>query len=108
MNGTNATNRHVRSNDRYGGKRTGERLYLSINQGCTSLVKSEGIPGARDELLRRAEAMWSRIKDHTERLSRNTIDLNVKQSVWRGKLYEVGNVAGVEYETDNLPAEDEL
>jgi 5-methylcytosine-specific restriction enzyme A len=52
--------------------------------------------------------MWSRIKDHTERLSRNTIDLKVKQSVWRGKLYEVGHVAGVEYETDNLPAEDEL
>jgi 5-methylcytosine-specific restriction enzyme A len=29
----------------------GERLYLSINQGCTSLMKSEGIPGARDELF---------------------------------------------------------
>ena len=41
-------------------------------------------------------------------ITRINMDLNVKPSVWRGKLYEVGMVAGVQYDTTNLPSDDEL
>jgi 5-methylcytosine-specific restriction enzyme A len=86
----------------------GERLYLSLNQGCTTLKKSIGIRGARDELVRRAEIMRTRISGMTNHLSPIAMDLNVQSSVWRAKLYEVGLVVGATYDTSDLPTEDEM
>lgn len=85
-----------------------EFLFLTINQGCTVLKNSVGIRGAKDELRRRAELMWSRIEDQSVRLGPIQMDLNVKRSIWRGKLYEAGAVAGVVYKTSNLPSEDSM
>jgi 5-methylcytosine-specific restriction protein A len=88
--------------------RGGNRLYLIIGQGCTTLKKSIGIRSAKDELRRRADLMWSRIRYSTNRLQRIAVDLNVESSVWRGKLYEAGLVAGIQYDTANLPDEETL
>jgi len=81
-----------------------ERLYLTLNQGCTALKEAVGMPGAREGLARRADIMWSRVKPHAKRLKRLQMDLGVDRTVWRGKLYELGAVAGVEYCTDALPS----
>lgn len=86
----------------------GERLYLSLNQGCTSLKNSAGIQGARDELQRRAEIMWSRVSSLAKRLQRIQMDLNVRRSIWRGRLYEAGVVAGLQYTTTELPSQEAM
>jgi 5-methylcytosine-specific restriction enzyme A len=86
-----------------------DRLYLSLNQGCTALKNGPGgIRGAREELRRRAEAMWLRAKAQSRRLKPISMNLGVAPTVWRGKLYEVGIVAGVEYDTKSLPPEHEM
>jgi 5-methylcytosine-specific restriction enzyme A len=85
-----------------------EHLFLSLNQGCTILKNSVGIPGARDELYRRADIMWSRINGDAARLQRITMDLNVESSIWRGRLYEAGLVAGIQYDAAKLPSEEIL
>jgi 5-methylcytosine-specific restriction protein A len=82
-----------------------DRLYLSLNQGCTALKDAVGLPAARETLSQRAEKMWQRAKPSAKMLKPISIDLNVAPSVWRGKLYERGLVAGIEYATNSLPSE---
>ena len=86
----------------------GEHLYITLNQGCTLLKDSVGLPGARAALAQRASTMWSRIEHRAQRLGNITIDLNVGPSVWRGKLYEMGSVAAKRYDAQSLPSEDEM
>ena len=83
----------------------GERLYLTLNQGCTAQKNAVGLPGAREGLVRRAEMMWSRVRAQTQRFGQIKMDLGVGGAVWRGKLYELGAVAGVAYQTAALPSE---
>lgn len=83
----------------------GDRLYLTLNQGCTTLKNAVGLKGAREALQRRASIMWDRAKPHARYLQPLSMDLNVNPKVWRGKLYERGVVAGAEYRTDALPSE---
>ena len=84
----------------------GERLYLTLNQGCTRLKDGPaGIPGARQELVRRREMIWRRLQPSANRLRPISVDSNVERRVWRGKLYELGAVAGVEYPASALPSE---
>ena len=85
-----------------------ERLYLSITQGCTTLKESVGIPKAKDELARRAAAMRGRAQPLAKRLTPLQMDLNVENTVWRGKLYEAGCVLGKEYDTRSLPSDQEM
>jgi hypothetical protein len=87
----------------------GERLYLTLNQGCTRLKDGPaGIPGARQELVRRREMIWRRLQPSANRLRPISVDSNVERRVWRGKLYELGAVAGVEYPASALPSEKEM
>lgn len=81
-----------------------ERLYLTLNQGCTTLKEQAGIPAARAELLRRAEIMRGRLTP--KRLQKKAIDLNT--NVWRANLYEHGAVLCVEYTQADMPSEEEL
>lgn len=85
-----------------------ERLYLSINQGCTTLRNEVGQTAARNELERRANVMRKRVARATTRLVAIEMDLNVPSSIWRGKLYEHGSVVGVEYNALSLPAQEDL
>lgn len=83
-----------------------ERLYLSLNQGCTTLRDAEGHPGAREELLRRASVMRKRVQRRARRLKNISIDLAA--TGWRAELYEAGQVLTREYDTSALPDESEL
>lgn len=87
----------------------GERLYLTLNQGCTRLKNGPGgLPNARAELGSRASTMWRRARQSARRLAPLQLDLNVPPNVWRGKLYERGVVAGVEYDMSSLPSEADM
>lgn len=83
-----------------------ERLYLAIAQGCTVLKEKVGIPKAKEALKRRASVMRAKAESRASRLSNLDMDLNVANSVWRGKLYEAGSVLAIEYNCANLPDEE--
>lgn len=83
----------------------GNRLYLTLNQGCTSLKDEAGLSTARERLEQRAAIMWSRASAHAKHLRPIRMDLSVTSKVWRGKLYERGAVAGIEYQLASLPSE---
>lgn len=85
-----------------------ERLYLTLNQGCSLLADSVGVRPARQTLLERAGIMRSRILDKANRLGPISLDLNVGGTVWRGKLYEAGSVVAKVYDTSALPHRDEM
>lgn len=81
-----------------------ERLYLTLNQGCTTLKDEAGIPSASSELSRRADIIRERLKP--ERLKIATIDLNT--NVWRADLYEHGSILCATYNRGSMPSEEEL
>lgn len=83
-----------------------ERLYLTINQGCTALKDNSGIPEARSELLRRGELIKRRVGKSSNRLKTKSIDLNTK--IWRANLYEHGNIFACEYSTNSLPSNEDM
>jgi 5-methylcytosine-specific restriction protein A len=82
-----------------------ERLYLTLNQGCTTLKEEVGIATAKAELSRRAAAMRSRIEKLASRMTALNMNLNVQSSIWRGKLYEAGLIVGIEYDIKSLPSD---
>lgn len=86
----------------------GERLYLNLNQGCTTLKNAVGLPACRDTLRSRAKTLWNRVKSSAVRFTPLELDLNVERTVWRGGLYETGIVAGVQYDMANLPSNEEM
>lgn len=86
--------------------RDSQRLYLSLNQGCTRLFKALGLENARAELARRAEFMLSRLAGQPNKLSRSPVSLGV--DLWRGQLYEAGDILNAAYDTNALPPEEDL
>jgi 5-methylcytosine-specific restriction protein A len=84
----------------------GSRIYLTINQGCTTLKNAVGIPGAHDELQRRATSMRTKLDGRTKRLSPVGIELG--SGSWRASLYEAGEVLSKRYDTSVLPDEKDL
>jgi 5-methylcytosine-specific restriction enzyme A len=82
-----------------------KRLYLTLNQGCTTLKNEVGIASARETLQRRGEVMAKRTRQSAKALKSLKVNLEVPTRIWRGKLYEAGSVVGIEYDTANLPSE---
>lgn len=84
----------------------GERLYLTLNQGCTDLLNRLRRPGAVLELKRIA-------KDISDNIGcgdfdvRERIDLGENISPL-SKLYEDGTICYRRYDRENLPSEEEL
>jgi 5-methylcytosine-specific restriction protein A len=88
--------------------RCGERLYLTVNQGCTRLKNLTGLGGARRELARRADVLRNKLGRIPNRLRPIRMDLNVASHIWRGQLYQLGAVVGVEYSARNLPSQADM
>lgn len=86
--------------------RGNQRLYLTLNQGCTTLYNEQKKVGAREELARRASVMRKRVKESAQRLTADPVDLGA--TGWRAELYEAGQILSREYRTDNLPADEDL
>ncbi len=80
-----------------------ERLYLTILQGCTDLMRESGETVAREVLRQRAAPMRSRILPRARRL--RTLEMSLEADYWRARLYEAGLVVGIEYDASDLPPE---
>jgi 5-methylcytosine-specific restriction protein A len=86
----------------------GERLVLSMQQGCKLLSDEIGKAAAMIELQRRATLLRARAPKALGRLTMDPIDLGTKKSHRLGPLYEAGHVFGRSYRVDALPLEHEL
>ncbi|WP_175482708.1 MrcB family domain-containing protein [Actinokineospora iranica] len=84
---------------------SGDRVYLSLNQGTTKWTNGAFVPRPEPEL--RSRVRWAR-QVLADRLvdgfvSTEAISLGVDKGL--GRAYEVGNVAAVAYDRDELPDE---
>lgn len=52
--------------------------------------------------------IWRRLQPSADRLRPISVDLDAERRVWRGKLYELGAVAGVEYPASALSSATEM
>jgi 5-methylcytosine-specific restriction protein A len=82
-------------------------IYLSLNQGVTTVQKQYG-SAAKEALEIRAKDYAARIGKIPERMSTGAIDLACTAKSKLGPLYEVGSVLSFYYSADNLPDDEEL
>lgn len=82
-------------------------VYLSLNQGMTSLAKEVGNSQAKQLLVARAELLRSRIGAYPK-FSTNPINLESEGSNDRLAMYEPGHTVGKFYRASQLPSENEL
>ncbi|MBX3047270.1 MAG: DUF3578 domain-containing protein [Anaerolineales bacterium] len=87
--------------------RTLTAVYLSLNQGMTSLAKEVGNSQAKQLLMARAELLRSRIGPSLK-FSTNPIDLEPQGSNDRLAMYEPGHTLGKLYTANKFPSENEL
>lgn len=85
-----------------------KRLYLTLNQGCTTLKNNAGISNTRTELIRRSDIMEKRLRDKSSRLKQADIDLGTINSNWRSNLYENGCIIASTYQTNEIPSDADL
>lgn len=82
-------------------------IYLSLNQGVTTVQKQYG-SAAKEALEIRAKDYAARIGKTPDRISSGNIDLACSGKSKLGPLYEVGSVLSFYYSADDLPDDDEL
>ena len=85
----------------------GDRLYLTLNQGCTE-IKNEGYPKRKiiEILKERAQDILSKI-DSKEFLTESTINLG-KFLPELAELYQAGTICYKEYKKSSLPEDEEM
>ncbi|MCY1071663.1 DUF3578 domain-containing protein [Nannocystis sp. RBIL2] len=84
----------------------GSSIYLTLNQGCTTLKNTVGLGAAREELGRRAVLMRGRIAHHVRQMKPGAPDFGTQW--WRADLYTAGNIVAIRYDTATLPDEPRL
>ncbi|WP_159080736.1 MrcB family domain-containing protein [Nocardia suismassiliense] len=87
----------------------GESVYLSLNQGTTtwSVDKQDFIFKPKTKLLPRVQ--WARDILSASNAGPKTFDsISLKGRQPLGRVYQFGNVHGIEYRLDAMPAEEEL
>lgn len=82
-----------------------KHLYLSLNQGTTS-VRKEIKRNVRDELRRRARAMRARLPNHIPKAIDAPISLHSSRRL--ALDYEAAHVIGIHYDLADLPSDNEL
>ena len=80
-------------------------VYLSLNQGITSLTETMGTAAARSKLSEDAATIRGGLGTEVSGLS-DSIDL--ASSGQRQRSYQAGNIAAFAYPTSLLPSEDDL
>lgn len=84
----------------------GDRVYLSLNQGTTVWTGKDFTPRKPQEL--EARVKWARPLVSTLAAQRADLCRQIKLDARKSHLgdgYEAGNVAAIEYRSDNLPSE---
>lgn len=87
----------------------GSRVYLSLNQGMTQLVKEHGRKQARTILSHRARLYRSLLGMLPDELNLDgPIDLAVEGASASAAYYELGHICGACYEATAMPSESRL
>ena len=87
----------------------GNRLYLSINQGCTALKAELGDKSITlEELKARAAIMRRRVGELLNPRKCEILQLGTSRSHNLGPFYEAGHAIGIEYDCARIPNESEL
>ncbi|WP_243641325.1 MrcB family domain-containing protein [Xylanivirga thermophila] len=76
------------------------RVYLTLNQGCTNLKKELGTKVARKSMIKTREDIRTIIKNYR---------FNTDNDLAIGNLdYEIGSIFYKEYQKDKFPSEEEF
>ena len=80
-----------------------DRMYLTLNQGSTSLQKEFGAAAAKKRMIDTAEAIRPHVSDLESAgfLLDNEIDLGVPRG--RPQSYQIGTIAHYDIRTDDIP-----
>ncbi|BBE34805.1 MrcB family domain-containing protein [Sphingosinicella microcystinivorans] len=84
-----------------------EGVYLSLNQGVTTIKEQYG-SGSTQALKARAQDFLSRLGNLVGSLATGPIDLGEARQSSLGSLYEAGSVCSIFYPTKELPAAEVL
>jgi MoxR-like ATPase len=86
-----------------------DRMFLTLNQGTTNLVKELGQRGAQQYMLEVAEKARKAIPELQSSgfALDNNIDLGSEDG-WLAKNYEIGTIAHIDFRTDDLPDDERL
>jgi hypothetical protein len=87
----------------------GQSVYLSLNQGTTTwdVDKQDFIFRPKEQLRQRVQ--WAReVLAATNSGPKTFDDIDLKARQRLGRVYQFGNVHGIEYRRDALPTEEEL
>ncbi|MFC4891997.1 MrcB family domain-containing protein [Pseudofrancisella aestuarii] len=82
-------------------------LYLSLNQGVTTVKKQYG-SAAKDALEIRAKDFLARLGDVQGNYRKGRIDLACSQTSQLAKLYEFGSIVSLYYDAKSLPDDRQL
>jgi 5-methylcytosine-specific restriction protein A len=86
-----------------------DAVYLSMNQGMTTLKEDLGVATARDVMKIRSAIMLARVRpDVPNRFMDRQIDLQPAKVGSRLELYQAGHAFGPRYAADALPTDAEL
>lgn len=77
-----------------------KRLYLTLNQGCTTMKKSLGVRDARKKMREFSYKVRQKIESRHFSTENN---LNIGE-----EFYEIGAIFSKEYEFENFPSEEQL
>ena len=80
-------------------------VYLSLNQGWTQYEREYGTKEGRIEIKNNATISKNLLKSD-QGFSYSQIDLKATKSL--GKGYELGNICSVYYDSNKIPAEEDL
>ncbi|WP_420546834.1 MrcB family domain-containing protein [Curvivirga sp.] len=84
----------------------GKTIYLSLNQGATSIYKEFGEARGRIVLKSRASMMREKVSEYVLALNDYEVEFFSKLRLPKG--YVAGHVAGIKYYVDSLPNEKQL
>ncbi|MGE5363424.1 MAG: MrcB family domain-containing protein [Bacteroidota bacterium] len=82
-------------------------IYLSLNQGVTTVRKQYGA-SAKDALLVRSKDYFNRFSALNPKYQIGPINLNCDSKTKLGSLYEVGSIISAYYNADAIPEDDIL
>lgn len=85
-----------------------KRIFLTLNQGTTSLKDDLGQAGARAQMLSVAEGVRKKLSQLS--LEGYALDnaIELDGSGWLAKNYETGTIAHADFEVDQLPSDEEI
>jgi MoxR-like ATPase len=84
------------------------RVYLTLNQGMTELVLTNGQRGATEEMLRVAAEVRPKVPELADAGFRLDNNINLRSDTKRSQNYEIGTIAHFELRPELFPSDRDL